>query len=170
MIGEDDNGYDDFVEILPEGKVAPKQCALTISTTELRGGAERITLSFTQELLAQLEGWPRFRVAWNPKTFQMRIVGAETGPFEAFKTQRGERYILRVPMQKGLKHVKGLKEPAPHLVAPSLHGGPRHCLLVTVPPVFRRPEVAGTAPAARPNGMLDRRPATPVVPAARVGR
>lgn len=145
MVETFDFDGDDFVELLPEGKqtvVSP----IAIRTICLRGGVERISLSFSREAIAKLEGWPRFAMKWNAATHTLGIRASVDGPYEARKSVRGERYLLRVALPAGIRHVPKVTEPAPHR-----YGEDGRTVFLIVPPVFRaapRPALPAPGKAA----------------------
>lgn len=120
---------DGFVELTPENTKAAPISPVTVGTFALRGGAERLSFSFSESMFGQLEGWPRVRADWNASTFTLRLKADERGAFEAARTAKGQRIVLRIPLPKGLVARPKLKEPCPHRVDGST-------LYLTVPPPF----------------------------------
>jgi hypothetical protein len=156
----------DFIDLAPVKKAVAPSCAIRFATISLRSGAERVSLSFDAETIARLEGWPRFAIAWSAKRQAFRIMADPAGAFEAYKTQKGSRYVLRVALPAELRHVAGAKEPAPHHFA-----GDGRTLFVLAPPCFQRPARAALpAPAAVKPGFPAPKNAMSIVPASRVGR
>lgn len=106
---------DEWVELDAPAKGVDASEPVTIATTTLRHGAERISLSICNDIAAVI-GWPRYRVAWNRDRKQFRIKGAADGQFEGFHPPRGPkagsgsaapRVIIRVPLPSDLVHVAG---------------------------------------------------------------
>lgn len=122
---------DEFFELAP-AKAAKVLSPIVFSTVCLRGEAERVSLSFSESAIGRLEGWPRFAIAWSPRTFKIRIRADQAGAYEAYRTQKGERYILRFALPRELRHVAKLKEPAPHL-----YDDDGRTLFITAPPAFQ---------------------------------
>ncbi|ACA18507.1 hypothetical protein M446_4150 [Methylobacterium sp. 4-46] len=110
MTGFDD---DDFEELAPRAK-ATVSSPVAFGTCCVRGGTEKVTLTFAPEAIARLDGWPRFAVAWSPKQMALRIRADAQGRFEACRTPLGGRHMLRVDLPPELVHVPKLREPAPH--------------------------------------------------------
>jgi hypothetical protein len=128
----DDDG---FVDIAPAGPPKAVQAPIVISTMRLRGKSERISLSFAEEAFARLEGWPRVVIAWQARSYTLRLRAADAGPFEAYRTRRGPRVILRLPLPAGLKVREKVREPCPHRFEGAT-------LFLIVPPPFRDPTLA----------------------------
>lgn len=133
---------DDFVEIAPDVARAIVS-SVTIGTIALRGGTERVSLSFEEAVFAKLEGWPRVRADWSPTRFEIRLRATSDGPFEAYRPKKGSRIVLRLPMQAGLQVRAKLKEPCPYRWEGTT-------LFLIVPPVFRRlPSTPGVGAQAK---------------------
>lgn len=124
----------DFEEILPaRPRAGRKRPAIEISTVALgRHGAERLQISFSLEVAAKLQDhWPRFQIGYSPNTHTLRIRSLESGPFEAIKTPKGERHLLRIPLPAGLRVIES-REPGPQSWSDD-----GKTLYLIVPPVFR---------------------------------
>lgn len=121
---------DGFVELAPAAKFSGRPADVVVSTSSMRGGPTRLVLNLSRTTLAAVTGGARIRIAWNPKSFTLRLSGADDGPFEASKSPKGDRYLLRIPLPEGVKDVPKLKEPCPF----TIKGGVLFCL---VPPPLR---------------------------------
>lgn len=151
---------DDFVE-LSAAKPKPKQAKALMGVVELRH-ATRMTISLDGELIAGLEGYPRFTIAWSAATFTLRIRGNSAGEFEAYKTQKGGRYIIRLAVPDGVAKAPAAKDIAPYRREPD-------ALYLVVPPSLRPKPKVPALPA--PGGIqTGRSPSIPIVPRERVGR
>lgn len=146
----------EFTEIEKHSKNQQVLGPVVFSTIRLRGDVERISLNFSEEAIAKLEGWPRFKLSYNEKNLVLRLRASVHGPYEAYLFKSGrprlksknKRYILRLPLQKGMQYVPNVKEPAPHK-----YSDDGATLNIQVPPAFRvimhRPGVPAPKPGER---------------------
>lgn len=126
---------------------------IAMSTVKMRGGNAKISLSFSESALARLEGWPRFSISWNKKNNILRVRASVEGAHEAYRLKTGRpspepRYILRVPLQEGLKFVEKLREAVPHKYSED-----GKTLNLKIPPafciVYARPGVPAPEPGEK---------------------
>lgn len=118
---------DGFVELEPQRKAAPAKAKVVLRTIKIRHGAQRVSFSLAGDLVSELadDGWPRFSIAYNAAQGRFRIASKVQGPFEALRTRKGDRVILRCPLPGGILFSENAHEAA-HVI----DGG---VLYVTVP-------------------------------------
>lgn len=156
------SAFDDFDEagfltIERPGKSNHK-AELRLAFMKMRS-AERLTLTFKPEVLAEIGG-PRFDVAWNPAKRLLLVKAGPQARFEAHETIRGVSRRIVIPLPVGLVFGTGDCEPEFYVDAV----GKR--LLIEVPPSFGQrlalPAPAAPAPHAPPKTL------TPVIPQAEI--
>lgn len=139
------SAFDDFDEagfltIERPGKSSTK-AELRLAFMKMRS-AERVTLTFKPEILAEIGG-PRFDVAWNPGKRLLLVKAGPLARFEAHETIRGVSRRIVIPLPAGLAFGSGDCEPEFYVDAV----GKR--LLIEVPVEFGR-RLALPAPALVP--------------------
>lgn len=154
----------EFTDIEKEHVYKAVHSPIIIATTSMRG-TQKISLSFAESAIARLNGWPRFNLSWNQKNYLLRIRASTEGKHEAFLLRTGrpgpeKRYILRIPLQTGLKYVAKLREPAPHKFSDD-----NQTVNIQVPPVFRIEYARPGVPALQPGEKLTPERIKDLVPA-----
>ncbi len=141
------SAFDDFDEagfltIERPGKSTHK-AELRLAFMKMRS-AERLTLTFKPEVLAEIGG-PRFDVAWNPTKRLLLVKSGPQARFEAHETIRAVSRRIVIPLPAGLTFGTGDCEPEFYVDAV----GKR--LLIEVPVEFgRRLALPAPAPAVTP--------------------